>query len=140
MEEAKIVVDASVVVKWFLEEEFSREALRIRDDYVMRKVSIAVPSLLEYEVLNALKYSGVYSRDELREAGVALNKYGFKVYELEGRFKELTVELAVEEGVTVYDASYVALARMLEAPLYTADEELIERFPAVAVHVKSYGT
>jgi predicted nucleic acid-binding protein len=29
----KIVVDASVAVKWFVEEEYSKEALRIRDSY-----------------------------------------------------------------------------------------------------------
>jgi predicted nucleic acid-binding protein len=48
MERAKVVVDASVIVKWFLEEEFSEEALRLRNDYVRRVISIAVPSLLDF--------------------------------------------------------------------------------------------
>lgn len=79
MEESKVVVDASIVVKWFLEEEFSDRALRLRDDYINRVIVIIVPSLLEYEVLNALRYSGVYDINELEEIGKALNKYGFEV-------------------------------------------------------------
>lgn len=138
MEEKKVVVDASVVAKWFLEEEFSGEALRLRDDYIRGVFTIAVPSLFEYEVLNALKYSGVYGVEELREVGVALNKYGFEVYELEGGLKELTVEVALRSDVTIYDASYVALARSLNTVLYTADEELVENFTDVAKHIKRY--
>ena len=80
MEETKIVLDASIIVKWFLKELYSEEAIRIRNDYVQRKISIAIPSLLIYEVLNALKYSGVYSEEELKEICSALNKYGFEIH------------------------------------------------------------
>ena len=124
MEKEKVVVDASVIVKWFLEEEFSDEALRLRNDHIRGIIAIAVPSLLEYEVLNALKYSGVYSLEELKEIGIALNKYGFEVYELEGKLKELTIKIAVKNNITIYDASYIALATHLNTTLYTSDKEL----------------
>jgi len=39
----EIVVDASVVVKWFVEEEGSEEALKLRDGYIDGEVEIAVP-------------------------------------------------------------------------------------------------
>ena len=48
-----IVVDASVVVKWFVEEEYSRDTDRIRKDYLDQLIDIAVPGLLKYEVLKA---------------------------------------------------------------------------------------
>ena len=136
--EKKVVVDASIIVKWFLEEEFGREAIKLRDDYVRGVISIAVPSLLEYEVLNTLKYSGMYTLDELKDIGIALNKYGFEVYELEGKLKESTIEIALEKNVTICDASYVALAKQLNTVLYTADNELIDKFPGIAVHIKQY--
>ena len=60
MERREVVVDASVVVKWFIEEEFSREARLLRDAYADGLVDIVTPSLLPYEVLNALKYSGAF--------------------------------------------------------------------------------
>ncbi len=138
MERQEIVVDASVVVKWFLIEEFSSEALRLRNDYVRGIITIAAPSLLEYEVLNALRYSGVYTIEELKEICTALNKYGFKIYELEDRLKKDIVEIAQKNGITIYDASYIALAKQLNTILYTADLELIKKFPDIAVHIKQY--
>ena len=138
MEKEKVVVDANIIVKWFLEEEFSSKALQLRNDYIRGVITIAVPSLLEYEVLNALKYSGVYSVEELKEIGTALNKYGFEVYELEGRIKEFAIEIAIENNITIYDASYIALAKHLNTILYTADEELIQKFPNSTIHIKQY--
>ena len=64
--EKKIVVDDSVAAKWYLIEEYSDNAIKLRNDYVRGLVQIIVPSLLEYEVLNALRYSGVYNLDELK--------------------------------------------------------------------------
>ena len=138
MEKEKVVVDASIIVKWFLEEEFSNKALQLRNDYIRGIIAIAVPSLLEYEVLNALKYSGVHSVEELKEIGIALNKYGFEVYELEGKLKELAIEIALKNNITIYDASYIALAKHLNTILYTADKELIQKFPNTAIHIKQY--
>jgi len=77
--EKEKVVDANIIVKLFLEEEFSSKALQLRNDYIRGVITIAVPSLLEYEVLNALKYSDIYSVEELKEIGTASNKYGFEV-------------------------------------------------------------
>ena len=34
MERGKIAVDASVVVKWFVEEKYSKEALMIRESFI----------------------------------------------------------------------------------------------------------
>ncbi|RLG72366.1 MAG: PIN domain nuclease [Thermoprotei archaeon] len=138
MEEAKIVLDASIVVKWFLKELYSEEAVRIRNDYVQRKISIAVPSLLIYEVLNALKYSGVYSEEELKEICLALNKYGFEIHDLEGDLKEKSITISCKYGVTVYDASYIALAIKLGIVFFTADRELLEKLPKIAKHIKEY--
>ncbi len=139
MEKTKVVIDASIVVKWFLEEEYSDKALKLRNDYVRGIISLAAPSLMIYEVLNALKYSGVYSREELKETGISLNKYGFELFDLEDDFKELTIEIAVDNNMTIYDASYIALARKLGTVLYTADKELLEKFPKETRHIVQYG-
>jgi len=39
----------------------------------------------------------------------------------------------------VYEASYVALAMKLKTVLYTADDELLEKFPKIARHIRKYG-
>ena len=139
MEETKVVLDSSIIVKWFLKELYSEEAIKVRNDYVQRKISIAVPSLLIYEVLNALRYSGVYSEEELKEICLALNKYGFEIHDLEGDLKNKVVTIAYKYNITVYDASYIALAMKLKTVLYTADDELLEKFPKITRHIRKYG-
>ncbi len=139
MEETKVVLDSSIIVKWFLKELYSEEAIKVRNDYVQRKISIAVPSLLIYEVLNALRYSGVYSEEELKEICLALNKYGFEIHDIEGDLKSKVVEIAYRHNITVYEASYIALAMKLKTVLYTADDELLEKFPKIARHIRKYG-
>jgi len=125
LEGGKIVVDASVVVEWFVEEGYGGKALIIRDPFIEGLVDIAVPSILYFEVLNALKYSGAFGEDELKRIARILEDYQFTAYELEGAYAEKTVEVAMRKGMTIYDASYVALALIEEADLYTADEKLL---------------
>ncbi len=123
----KIVVDTSVVVKWFIDEMYSENARKIRDEYVNGTVDLVAPELMPFEVLNALRYSGLFEKDELIMVAKSLELYGFELYPLSGNLAENTVKIAVEKDVTIYDAAYVALAMELNTNLYTADEKLIKR-------------
>ena len=140
MERGKIVVDASVIVKWFVEEKYSKEALIIRDSFTEGLVDIVAPSLLYFEVLNALKYSGAFGEDELKKVARILEDYQFTVYELRGAYAEKAVEIAMRKGITIYDASYVALALIEETELYTADEKLLTKTQdlEIAKHLRNF--
>ncbi len=142
MEGATVVVDASVAVKWFVEEEYSDKARLLMEAYAQGVIDIAAPSILPYEVLNALKYSGAFGEDELKEAAQILDDLQLTLYGLEGDLGWITVEIAMRKGITIYDASYVALATLLEAPLYTADEKLIEKTRGINLvkHITTYHT
>lgn len=122
-----LVVDASVVVKWFVEEPDSTEALRILHDHVGGRVELHAPNLLPYEVLNALKYTGEFGEEDLTRAGRALEDLQVTLHPLEGSLLAETVTLALRKGITIYDASYAALAQSLNTTLYTADEKLMRR-------------
>ena len=138
MEKDQIVIDASIVVKWFLEEPYSPQALTLRDKYITRKIILHAPSIMLYEILNVLMKSGCFKADELLEICNSLNKYGFRLHELEGELKKSAVKIAVQNDITVYDASYVALALKLNSKLYTADKELLKKFPKLTVDISSY--
>ncbi|HDD34200.1 MAG TPA: PIN domain-containing protein [Thermofilaceae archaeon] len=127
MERKEVVVDASIVVKWFVEEEYSREARLLRDAYANELIDVVAPSLLPYEVLNALKYSGAFGEEELKEIARTLEDFQITLFNLEGELASRSVELAMRKGITVYDASYIALAQILDTVLYTADEKLIRK-------------
>jgi predicted nucleic acid-binding protein len=50
MEKETLVLDASVIVKWFCEEEYTDIALRLRDRFFVGELTIVVPELMFYEV------------------------------------------------------------------------------------------
>ncbi len=127
MRGTEIVVDASVVVKWFVEEEGSEEALKLRDRYIDGEVEIAAPELITFEVLNALLYKGLFTEEEMAQIHEALEAYSFSLYPLRGDYARKTLELALRNQITIYDASYVALALVRGTHLYTADERLVRR-------------
>lgn len=123
----KVVIDASVVAKWFLEEVYSSEALLLRDKYISGEVELASPCIMPYEVLNALRYSGVYTKDALMSVVKSLERYGIELWDLRLAYGQKVAEVAMNLDITVYDASYVALAGIVNARLVTADAELVAK-------------
>src|SRR6266704_3534051 len=131
---ALAVVDASVVAKWFLQEENTLTARRLREDFLEGSLRLRVPSLLPFEVLNALKYNPNFPSRALDAAGLL-------TVPLFGEYAERTVAIASRFDLTIYDAAYVALADIADCTLYTADEQLVDvpmNRPAIT-HIREYG-
>lgn len=124
----KVVLEANEVAKWYLKEDYSERAEKLRVEYVSGGIAIISPALLEYEALNALKYSGFYSRLELVKIARLLNKYGFECWRLKCLLKEETVRLAAKYDMIIYDANYLASANTMKAKFFfSCEEELLER-------------
>ncbi len=138
MERPKVVIDASVCAKWYLDEEYSDRARALRDEFVRGQIAITVPSLLFYEALNALRYSRLFDQKELAVAADSLSKYGFEVWEPRGEVYREAARLSLAHDITVYDAAYVALSEQLPAPFYTVDRKLLDRFPKRARHIRVF--
>jgi predicted nucleic acid-binding protein len=75
----QFVVDSSVVAKWFLTESGSDKAIQLRDEFATGRLELAVPSLLFYEVMNTLRYSGSFKSPDLIVAAKSLSKYRFGI-------------------------------------------------------------
>ncbi len=133
MEKVEFVIDSSIVTKWFMIEDDSKVALGVRDQFATRKLKLAVPTLLFYEVMDALRFSGVFNETDLSTAARSLSKYQFEIWRPVGKFLELSAQLGIRENVTVYDACYVALAQRKGSRLITEDKELLEKFPALTI-------
>ena len=125
----EIVIDASVVVKWFIEESDSDKALILRDRFIGGKVELYVPTLLYFEVLNALKYSQLFKPSELEDAGESLENYGFKVITIKNEMRKHMINVAVNYDLSIYDASYFGVSIGLEKIFCTADEKIIKKLP-----------
>ncbi len=125
----EIVIDASVVVKWFIEEIDSDKALLLRDSFIGGKIELYVPTLLYFEVLNALKYSQLFKPCELEDAGESLENYGFKVITIKNEIRKHMINAAIDYDLSIYDACYLGLSIGLEKLFCTADEIIIKKLP-----------
>ena len=122
-----VVADASVIVKWFVDEEYTDDALSLRKDYVDGNTDIACPDLLSYEVLNALRYNPELGEEHLKMAAEAMEKYNLWQYPVQGDLARLCIRNSFAYGISLYDSSYVSLAEHIDSMLYTADEKLLDK-------------
>lgn len=122
-----IVADASVIVKWFVDEKHTEQALAMRQSYIDEKVDIACPDLLSYEVLNALRYNPEFGEGQTRIAAEALEKYQLLLYPMQAELGALSIKNSFAYGISLYDSSYVSLAEILEAQFYTADQKMLDK-------------
>jgi predicted nucleic acid-binding protein len=118
----EVVLDASVVLKWFASEQRgSVEAREIRSGYASGRLSVAVPSLLFLELLNVAGRRWRWHEEAINELAAALGDLMFEVGEPELR----SVASWVARGLTAYDAAYVALAEERGLELVTDDEKVV---------------
>ncbi|MYB40772.1 MAG: type II toxin-antitoxin system VapC family toxin [Chloroflexi bacterium] len=121
----RVVVDASLAVKWLVREADSGEALALARSWAANGVTPAAPYLMPVEVGNALHRRVVRGELPLTEAARLIESMLASDIELletaglHSRALELASQL--DQGA-VYDAHYLALADALGCDLWTADE------------------
>ena len=75
-----VVVDASLVVKWLLEEEDSQEARRLSERWSSTGIQPAAPRLLMYEIANTLHLKVRRGQTPIEEAWAAFDeRIGFDI-------------------------------------------------------------
>lgn len=110
---AELVVDASVVVTWYIPEQPHEQARALRDAYLNGTRDLVAPALMPFEAVNALRYSGQYDGDRLGDASAALPEYGVELVAY--RNLPSVAEIATELDITIFDAAYLALAAETES-------------------------
>jgi predicted nucleic acid-binding protein len=131
------VVDASVVIKWFVPEVHSDRARRL----LAATHQYLSPDLLFPEVGNAI-WKKVRRGELTAEQGqrLAVDIAGIAVETVSTRGLVVDAQaLAITTGLTVYDAMYLTLAVRLKTELITADDRLgriVAAHPMTAAHVR----
>jgi len=123
MERQKKIIDASIIVKWFIVEEKTIEALKIQEEHIQNKIDLIVPEITFIEVINALKYKKKSDKD-LFEANSYLWNFQFHVEKTNQFIVDKAIELSIKYNLTIYDGMYAALAQIHGCELITADEKL----------------
>lgn len=121
------ILDASVVLKWFVKETDSDQAIQLRREFLNREREIIVPDLLLFEVANALRYNPSFSAEEIKEAVRTLFDLGIQIITPTYSLIAKSIDLAKSLDVTCYDAAYLALAEELNFEFITADEKFCRK-------------
>ncbi len=121
------VLDASVVLKWWIEEEDSDKAIWILNRYKEEMLEIAAPDLLIYEIANVLRYNLRFTTDEIRECIKDLLELELDIIAPVEIVIDLAVETARQREISFYDGLYVTMAQGLGFQLITADEKLYQK-------------
>lgn len=134
------VVDASVLIKWFVPEvhsEAARKWLDASHDYL-------APDLIFPEIGNVVwkkVRQGELDADEGQRLVDDLVDVGVETVPTRPLLADAHA-LATRTGITVYDAMYLTLAVRLETQLITGDERLARTaaaHPLLAPHVRLVG-
>ena len=130
------VLDTSVIVKWFSNEENTDIALNFRDKFINGNIKIIAPDLLLYELSNALRYNKSFNEEDVKNAIKSIIDMDIEILTPFSEAIDLSVEIAFKYNATYYDAYYIAMAQALNIDFVTADSRLFNKCKKDLLFVK----
>jgi len=142
MRNSPICVDASLIIRLMQSGTYESPTAILWKEWHEADRSIVAPSLLYYEVTNAIYKYVIHSEMLLEEAADILNaivRLDITSYENANLYRR-ALELARRFSLSAtYDAHYLALAEMLGAEFWTADRRLVKAVSAALPWVREVG-
>jgi len=119
-----LVIDASVAMKWVVEEDGTAEALKLR-----QRAKMIAPELLTAECANILwkkVQRGELAKDEALLAARLLQAADIEFLPSRSLLEAAT-QIAIELNHAAYDCLYLALAAERDCRFVTADESFVRK-------------
>ena len=137
-----VVIDASVAVKWVVNEEFSENAIQLLKDVKENGTMMIAPPMFDFEVESALQ-NRLY-RDEITENIVDESlKVFYEIGVIVETHDKLTLkarEIARKFNQrAIYDSAYAALAMLNGCEFWTADYEFFKKAITAISNIKFIG-
>lgn len=127
-----MIVDASVVLSAFFPDEAQHQAQALIRDHVIGQVQLTAPTLLLYEVTNAVLRARRRRRIGDEQADDILSSFEGLGITLEPVTWQQMLPLAIRFDRSAYDAAYLALAEVAHQHLITGD---LRMYNAVHEHL-----
>lgn len=126
----KYVIDTSVDIKTYVQEQESGQAVRLRNEYHQGVHELIAPDIFPTEMCNVLM---ILERSGKIKSGDSDLFFRQCLSELPPLLPAVpllprALEIAKQFRQTVYDCLYVALAEREACELVTADDKLLRRF------------
>ena len=123
-----LVIDASVLIKFYVPEILSDKAELLLANVERGDIELLAPDLIYPEAGNVLwkkKRLKELTPSEVEEITEAILSLPVRIEPSKTLFP-LSVEIAIAYGLTVYDAMYISLAKVCETTMITADRKLVD--------------
>ncbi len=137
----KLIVDASIVIKWFVAENLRDEARQL----IVQGHDLYAPDLIVIELANIAWKKVLRKEIDANQARaiVAASLGGAPIRHQATDFVERGTEIALELGHPVYDCIYIACAEKLGSIFVTADTRLersvqATQFATRVVHLEHF--
>lgn len=118
---AAVVVDTSVVLKWFYPTaDGAHAAIDVLRTHERDETILVAPADLPIELINVLTYLGADADDAARAVRL-LTDIGVLIAPVDESLLVDAARIAHTEKIALYDAAFIALAARLDAELVTAD-------------------
>jgi len=127
-----IVLDASAAVEWLLRLPNAEQVERRLAD---ADVTLHAPHLLAIEVAQVVRRYEAKEQSDSERAALALANLADLDIEPHGHMPLLPLVWELRHNLAASDAAYVALARVLDAPLVTLDQRLADSTHGATVDV-----
>lgn len=138
----RVVIDASVALKWRLrDEEATQQADALLEDFLAGKLALLTPTLFDYEIANALRVAVTRQRLSEQDAAAALAdfaQYTIVRYDFTD-ISSRTFHLSGQYQRSAYDSAYMALAQMQGIWFFTGDKRLFNAVGQALAWVKWLG-
>lgn len=118
----RVVVDASVAVKWLVPEDGSDRAASLRTE------ELFAPRLIRAEVANTLatlERRGEMSPADAADAFALFQDAPVRIIDTDADLERAALAMALRLRHPVYDCIYLSLAERIDASLVTADRRFI---------------
>ena len=120
------VIDTSFVLAYLLPDEEERVVESMFTKFEENKIFFISPYLLIFETLNGLRSAVLQKRQTAKTAENFVDAFLDMGIFFEQINEKEVLRLAIKKSISVYDASYLWMAKSRKLKLLTLDEKLVE--------------
>ena len=134
------VIDASVVAKCFIVEDYSDKAVEVMNAHVEGRLSLSAPSLIVYELGNIFWRHPRITPEKACEFIEKFLDLQIRLVDIwsDAELLKNACNLSKTRNLTFYDSSYLAMVEKDGAELVTADEYLRNKAPNLVVLLREF--
>ncbi len=132
----RYLLDTSVVVRWYLEQDGYQDALAVRSAFAAGRIYLETVDFVRFELGHVLRNKGLnhgkLDRRDYIAATRSLDDAGIRVHVTNADVLERAAELAVDRNLRFFDALLVAWSLELGITVLTNDKGICNAVAGVA--------